>query len=191
MFNPYNHLDPTDPTSLFWYDPLPEHPTQEELDLYQRLCVKSIVHGFLVFLAAILLIALASLFTGCTTTKYVTVPEVHSDTVRITQHQRDSIVLRDSIYVNQYQRGDTVFLQVDRWHTSYRDRWHTDTAYISRRDSIPVPVPVEKAVPAKLSWFQQLQLWLGRLVLVALAVLTGIWLIRKRAWWLRLFLKHE
>ena len=48
-----------------------------------------------------------------------------------------------------------------------------------------------KEVAKPLNRWQQIQIWLGRLVLVALAVLTGIWLIRKRAWWLRLFLKHK
>ena len=48
-----------------------------------------------------------------------------------------------------------------------------------------------KEVEKPLNWWQQMQIWLGRLVLVALAVLTGIWLVRKRAWWLRLFHKHK
>ena len=48
-----------------------------------------------------------------------------------------------------------------------------------------------KEVAKPLNWWQQMQIWLGRLVLVALAVLTGIWLIKKRAWWLRFFIKHE
>lgn len=43
-------------------------------------------------------------------------------------------------------------------------------------------VPVEKP----LSWLQQMQIWLGRLVLVALAVLAAWWLLKKRTWWLRL-----
>jgi hypothetical protein len=34
-----------------------------------------------------------------------------------------------------------------------------------------------------------MQIWLGRLVLVALAVLAVWWLIRKKAWWLALLRK--
>lgn len=48
---------------------------------------------------------------------------------------------------------------------------------------------VEKEVPAQLNWFQQMQLWLGRLVLVALAILLAIWIVRKRTWWLTLLRK--
>lgn len=131
----------------------------------------------------IVILAACILLVGCTTTKFVPVIETHTDTVRITKHQRDSIFLRDSIYVNQYQNGDTVFLSIEKWHTQYRDRLLHDTAYISRRDSVPVPYPVEKEVAAKLSWWQNLRLWIGNIVLIALAVLAGWWLLRKRLPW--------
>ena len=36
-------------------------------------------------------IVLCAMMFGCTTTKYVPVIEHHTDTVRITQHQRDSL----------------------------------------------------------------------------------------------------
>lgn len=48
---------------------------------------------------------------------------------------------------------------------------------------------VEKPVPADLSWWQQARLWLANLVLIALAVLAGVWLVRKRAWWLGIIRK--
>jgi hypothetical protein len=51
-----------------------------------------------------------------------------------------------------------------------------------RQQNKTVEIPVEKP----LSWFHQMQIWLGRLVLVALAVLSAWWLIRKKSWWLRL-----
>jgi len=54
-----------------------------------------------------------------------------------------------------------------------------------RQQSKTIEVPVAQP----LSWFHQMQLWLGRLVLVALAVLAAWWLIRKKAWWLRLLRK--
>jgi len=46
-----------------------------------------------------------------------------------------------------------------------------------------------KEVPKPLSWWQQMQLWLGRLVLVALAVCAGWWIVKKRTWWLALLKK--
>lgn len=44
-----------------------------------------------------------------------------------------------------------------------------------------------KEVPAKLSRWQQFQIWLGRIILLALAAALAVWLLKKRAWWLRLF----
>lgn len=46
-----------------------------------------------------------------------------------------------------------------------------------------------KEVPKPLSWWQQLQMWMGRLVLVALAVCAGWWIVKKRTWWLALLKK--
>ena len=54
---------------------------------------------------------LCLLMGSCTTTKYVPMPEYHNDTVRVTQYQRDSIYMHDSILVRQH--GDTV--TIDRW----------------------------------------------------------------------------
>ena len=178
-------FDPTDPTQVY-YNPLPDNATKEELEQYQRLTLKMLIHGIVMFLAVLLLMALVSLFTSCATQQTAVVERVTHDTVQVTRLQRDSIFRHDSIYVREHTVGDTVYLEVTRWHTQYRDRWHHDSILIARRDSIPVPYPVEKRVPAQLSSWQQVQLWLGRLVLVALAVLAAVWLIRKRTWWLRL-----
>ena len=118
---------------------------------------------------------LCLLMGSCTTTKYVTIPEYHNDTVRVTQYQRDSIYMHDSILVRQ--QGDTV--TIDRWHTQYRDRWHTDTIYKSRVDSVPFKVEVIKEVPAKLSWWERTQMYAGDVLLgivgaAVLAVIIGI-----------------
>ena len=123
---------------------------------------------------------MAVLLAGCTTTKYVPVPEVHHDTVRITQQQRDSIYLHDSIYVQTLTRGDTVYLTTDRWHTQYRDRWSHDTVYQSRTDTIPKPYPVEVKVPAELTWWQQTRLHLANILLGTIAIAGIVWIIRKR-----------
>lgn len=123
--------------------------------------------------------------TSCTTKKYVAVPvpEYHSDTIRLTTHQRDSIFLHDSVFVRQYQRSDTVYLVTERWHTAYRDRLHHDTAYISRRDTIGIPYPVERRVTERtaipLTKFQQLRLWIGNIVLAVVAICLLWWIISR------------
>ena len=131
-------------------------------------------------------ILLSVLICGCQSVKTVTVERTVHDTLRITKQQRDSIFLHDSIYVKEWAKGDTVYLETERWHTRYQDRWLCDTIYRSRTDSIPVPYPVEKKVPAELNWFQQMRLWLGNIVLIALG-LCAAWFIFRN--WIHLKLK--
>jgi len=104
--------------------------------------------------------------TGCTTTKVVTVPEVHTDTTYITQHQRDSIWLHDSIHVTE--KGDTI--RIERWHTKYISKEVHDTLYRAKTDSIPVPYEVVKEVPAQLSTGQKALMFIGFAAILALII---------------------
>lgn len=92
-------------------------------------------------------IVLCAMLFGCTTTKYVPVIEHRTDTVRITQQQRDSIYLHDSIRVSE--KGDTV--RIEKWHTKYIERTSHDTIYQATHDSIPVPYKVTEYVERKRS----------------------------------------
>jgi hypothetical protein len=52
-----------------------------------------------------------------------------------------------------------------------------DTIYRATHDTIPQPYEVVKEVPAPLSWWQRVRLWLGNVVLLALlgvAVYYGV-----------------
>ena len=130
----------------------------------------------------VLLLALAAavavfgllLLTGCTTTKYVPVETVRTDTMKVTKYERDSIYIHDSTIVRE--KGDTML--IEKWHTRWRDRWMHDTIYQSRVDSIPKPYPVEKRVPAELTWWQQTRLHLANILLYALLVI-GIFYLAK------------
>ena len=104
------------------------------------------------------------LLTGCTTTKYVPVETVRTDTLKVTKYERDSIYIHDSTIVRE--KGDTML--IEKWHTRWRDRWMHDTVYQSRVDSIHKPYPVEKRVPAELTWWQQTRLHLANILLYAL-----------------------
>ena len=54
--------------------------------------------------------------------------------------ERDSIYLHDSVQIER--RGDTVFR--DRWHVMTKRFSIHDTVYISRVDSVPYTVYIEK-----------------------------------------------
>ena len=78
---------------------------------------------------------------------------LHRDSVAYTVHQTiDTVVLRDSIFVREVQRGDTVYLT----RVEYRDRWRTrmvhdtvrDTQYITQT----IEHPPERYVPKFYKW---------------------------------------
>jgi hypothetical protein len=152
-------------------------------DPYKGLSDKErMMAGFLqVFIVAgafIVALLICALFGSCTTTKYVPVPEYHTDTVRIVQHQRDSIYLSDSIYVSDFVRSDTVYKTTERWHTQWRERIIHDTIYQSKRDSIPYPVEVIKEVPSKLTWWQQARLHIINVLMMFGIIWLIVWIVK-------------
>lgn len=131
--------------------------------------------GFWLFIALLVV----GWLTSCTTTKVVTVEKVKTDTTYITKHQRDSVWLHDSIMVSE--KGDTI--RIERWRTKYVEREVHDTLYRAKHDSVPVPYPVEKIVPAELSWWQQARIHLANILLFGLLIvgiiLLGKWHLKK------------
>ena len=117
-----------------------------------------------------------ALLASCRQVEYVTVEKVLTDTTYITKWQRDSIWLHDSIHVKE--KGDTVL--VEKWHTQWRDRLRVDTIYQATHDTIPQPFPVEtiKEVPAELSWWQRLRIWIGNIGLIAILGVIGYYGVR-------------
>ena len=107
---------------------------------------------------------------GCKTKEYVTVPVLHTDTLRVVQHHRDSIYLHDSTFVREYVQGDTVRVVTEMWHTKYRDRLKTDTLYRSRTDSVPVPYPVIKEVKKPLTLIEKGLMGTGIAALTAILI---------------------
>ena len=126
-------------------------------------------------IAIAICIIIGALCSGCTTTKLVPVIEHQTDTIFLTKHQRDSIWLHDSVMVKT--NGDTLI--IDRWHTKYVEKQIRDTTYIATHDTIPQPYPVEKKVPATLSWIQQAKQYLANLVLLLIAAVVIIFVGRR------------
>ena len=57
------------------------------------------------------------------------------DTVRLVSHQRDTLVLRDSVFCSEKTVGDTVRIETTRWRTEWRTLVKTDTVWRWRTDS--------------------------------------------------------
>ena len=130
--------------------------------------IKHLVIGIIMGLIAC---ALITMCTGCTTTQYVPVIEHKTDTVYQNKVKHDSIWQHDSVQI--MIKGDSV--TIDRWHTKYVSKEVHDTTYISKTDSVPVPYPVEKLVPAELTWWQQTRLHIANIVLWALLIAVVVW----------------
>lgn len=71
---------------------------------------------------------------------------IEHDTTDIANHVRDSIYFRDSIYIKEWQKGDTIRI------VEYRDRWREkvkevhDTITRHQTDTIAVERTIEKKV---------------------------------------------
>lgn len=119
-------------------------------------------------LLAILLTA-AICLPGCKTIEYYPLETVRTDTVYIQKAHTDSVLVRDSIHI--VERGDTLTEYRLKYVYRYADR--TDTLYLARTDSVPVPYPVEK----ELTRWQQVKVgyggWAMGIVLVAILVAVG------------------
>ena len=106
---------------------------------------------------------------SCRTVKYVPVETVKTDSIYINKVVRDSIHLHDSVYVKE--GGDTVW--VEKYRYLYKDKWRTDTLYVTQTDSVRVPYPVEK----ELTRWQQFRLdvggWAIAIVIITILVVVG------------------
>ena len=123
---------------------------------------------FLTHLISICLIA--QILSGCATRiKYIPLETVKTE--YIDRYSRDSIMIRDSIYINRYQRNDTITIYEYRDRILYRDVLRMDS--IIRVDSIPYPVRVEiDKIIYKRKWYDTIQLYLLWALVAGLGVFS-------------------
>jgi len=138
-------------------------------------CFRSVIF----IIVTLLLLCLTLCLVGCKSTEYIEVPVVHTDTLIQTKVQRDSIWKHDSIFVNQWQAGDTIFQVRDRWHTKYVESVKHDTVYVSKRDTVTVAIPSQQTKPS-LTWWQQTRMHLGGAVIWLALLAFVIWLGKKK-----------
>lgn len=115
------------------------------------------------------------LLCGCRT-EYVPIESVRYDSVMIEKLMRDSVFVRDSVYLKE--KGDTIYKYKDRFVYVYKNR--VDTFFAEKIREKEVPVPVER----KLTWWEVVKMeWLDRifaaLIIVALYWNLKEWLARR------------
>lgn len=122
---------------------------------------------WLVVLAVVLWCA-----SSCTTTQYVPVETVRTDSVRIVDVRRDSVYVMDSVIVKS--KADTVY--ITRWRTEYKEALRIDTLLCERVDT----VTVEKVVEKELTEWETLTMDVGNGVLwvfIIATIVTVVWAI--------------
>ena len=139
-------------------------------------------YGFTIIVGSMLHLLLL-VMTSCTTQKPVVLERVinKTDTLYKTNYIADTFRVHDSVYVESYAVGDTIYKTKNVYKWRDRVSVKTDTIYksILRADSIPVPVPVEH----KATWWERTQMFvglftIGAVVLVVLSLL--LWLIHRK-----------
>lgn len=126
------------------------------------------------FLWGIMTCILISILTGCKSVQFVPVETVKTDSVYIDRFQRDSIYQRDSVFVNRWTAGDTIYQDKVVWKYVYRDKVKYDTVAILRSDTVRVPYPVER----RLTTWEQVRLnvggWAIGAVIIFILIVVGI-----------------
>lgn len=139
-------------------------------------------YGFTIIIGSMLHLLLL-VMTSCTTQKPVVLERVinKTDTLYKTNYKADTFRVHDSIYVESYAVGDTIYKTKNVYKWRDRVSVKTDTIYksILRADSIPVPVPVEH----KATWWERTQMFVGKIafgVAVLCLISLLLWLIHRK-----------
>jgi len=107
----------------------------------------------------ILTIVFCSL-AGCKTTEYVEVPVTHTEYVY--RDRVDTSYVKDSVYIREQMKGDTVKVVEYRYRDRYREIWRTDT--LIQQDTISVVhTQVVERTTYKMNSLQSAFFWLGLL----------------------------
>ena len=112
------------------------------------------------YLLVIIVSGLLLLFFVCSCkTVYVPVPG-ETKTEYIYKESRDTSYIRDSVYIKEVQKGDTI--RVTEYRDRYRFRYITVTDTMLVLDTLKIPYPVEVVkVDHKQTWLQKTFMIIG------------------------------
>lgn len=122
-----------------------------------------------------------SSLAGCKSVQYVPVETVRTDSIYVDRYKRDSIYQRDSVFVNRWTAGDTIYQDKVVWKYVYRDKVKYDTVAILRSDTVRVPFPVDR----ELSKWEQVKLDVGGwticafIIIILLVVVFTVYKLRQ------------
>lgn len=122
---------------------------------------------------AVVLILLPILSAGCSP-KIIERVVYQRDTTVV--HHRDTTFRRDSVYIREWMKGDTVYIEKYKDRFVYRDRWRDSIRVV--RDSVAVETIKEVKVEKPLSWSQKAKIGAFPWILLAL-IGAVLWIFRK------------
>ena len=115
------------------------------------------------------IIILASV--SCSSTKSMPVVQSNDTTSFIQRSARvDTVYLRDSVFVSEKMRGDTVYLTRVEWRDRWRTRVERDTVMDVRVEKEVVQLPPERYVPP---FYKRCTVALWAIVAIATIVVIG------------------
>lgn len=130
------------------------------------------------FALCCLLFLIAVLLFGCKSVKPVVVPQTHNEhhatDSTATDRQRDSIIIRDSVFIRE--KGDTVYKYVEHTVWQWRDKEVKVAVHDTLHTIDSIPYPVEVQVPVRVrNGYDRFTSWGFWILLVAFLV----WLVFK------------
>jgi hypothetical protein len=100
----------------------------------------------------------------------------HTQYVVQNVHHRDTVITKDSVYIREWMKEDTVYIEKYKDRYVYRDRWRDSIFVKEVHDTTAVEVKVEK----DLSWAQRAKINSFPWLLLALISLGGILYLKVR-----------
>jgi len=114
----------------------------------------------LILMWGVILTIIFCSLAGCKTTEYVEVPVTHTEYVY--RDRVDTSYVKDSVYIREQIKGDTVKVVEYRYRDRYREIWRTDT--LIQQDTISVVhTQVVERTTNKMNSLQSAFFWLGLL----------------------------
>lgn len=100
----------------------------------------------------------------------------HTQYVVQNVHHRDTVITKDSVYIREWMKGDTVYIEKYKDRYVYRDRWRDSIFVKEVHDTTAVEVKVEK----DLTWAQKAKINSFPWLLLALIGLGGILYLKRK-----------
>lgn len=148
----------------------------------------------MLFVGMLLAFALCLFLSSCKSVEYVAVPQQHTehhwhtDSVHTTDsviHEKETTIMQlDSAAMAKY--GITLKNAERAWLVKTQEMERQIQMLLqmnmqkdSVHDTVPVPVPVIKEVPADLTWWRRVRMTLGDIAMMVLGLLALIWVTKR------------